>query len=629
MNTAPVPPIITEPHRRSSDTIGADRSEHTGARFGEIYGPHLDGDREAMRHGTGGDDSPAQDAVARTGDRGRPEGPDRKPPVPSDRAATAPAGHRLDHPAWAHAAQTAMNASPHDGAVGDGDAVPPADDDATPSTDAGVASAAAVGASDAEPARPPISVPPTVRSHEAPVAGAIVSGATTSGDPLPSPSGPSVAPSLPAAPATPATPATHADPAAMPGTATSATPATPAAPAQPATPATSTAPDAVPTPATPAAPAERAAPTDPAAAGAVHTVRTRPGAPDALPAPVASMPPIGQGDAPGNPTPGVGQGDLPSPPTPTPAPAGAPADPITGPIVGKAPSAIPGEPTAGAPGTTALAPTPVAANRLPPDTAQVRPGTPAPPAPPTTLPAASDPDADAAPLPAPAAAVPSEALPEDPPAPADPVPPTDDVAAPPADADESPGRSTPTGTATDGVRAASRPLDPPVPTVPTAGTPNADAPAVQEDPAANVTQSAQRRAAAHAQANEMLARAELRRVTHGGTRLGVETNAGDLGVIRIEATDRGDGLQLNLGSDRSATRAVLGEHLQELRDELRADGFDLGSVDVGTGRRDAEDAAAEPTRVVPSTPDRSPTPGTRSTTPTTPVGPSEGIDLRL
>ncbi len=103
------------------------------------------------------------------------------------------------------------------------------------------------------------------------------------------------------------------------------------------------------------------------------------------------------------------------------------------------------------------------------------------------------------------------------------------------------------------------------------------------DPAPNVTHVAQQRAAAHAEANEMLARAELRRVTHGGSHLNLETDAGDLGVIRIEATDRGSGLQLQLGSDRQGTRTVLGEHLHELRDQMRADGFDLSSLDVGAG----------------------------------------------
>jgi flagellar hook-length control protein FliK len=55
----------------------------------------------------------------------------------------------------------------------------------------------------------------------------------------------------------------------------------------------------------------------------------------------------------------------------------------------------------------------------------------------------------------------------------------------------------------------------------------------------------------------------------------------DLGVIRIDALDRRGGLQLRLGSDDSATRALLNERLPQLRDELRDSGMNLGSLDVG------------------------------------------------
>lgn len=159
--------------------------------------------------------------------------------------------------------------------------------------------------------------------------------------------------------------------------------------------------------------------------------------------------------------------------------------------------------------------------------------------------------------------------------------------------------------------------------------------AVADDPGPNITHVAQQRAAAHAEANEMLARAELRRVTHGGSHLNLETDAGELGVIRIEATDRGSGLQLQLGSDRAGTRTVLGAHLHELRDQMRADGFDLASLDVGAGSggrpgdgppAGAPDAPQQTRTTIAANPTRP------ATTPTRPVGAAavtNGIDLRI
>ncbi len=155
-----------------------------------------------------------------------------------------------------------------------------------------------------------------------------------------------------------------------------------------------------------------------------------------------------------------------------------------------------------------------------------------------------------------------------------------------------------------------------------------------DDPTLATTLASQRRATAHAEANDLLARAELRRLTAGGSRLGIDLGTTDLGPIRIEAVDRGSGLQLHLRSDQASTRAVLDAHLAELRDELRADGFDLGSLDVTSDGRDRPDSEPSPG----STGDRdalrrsTALPRASITTATAtsaPPGSTDGIDLRL
>lgn len=153
-------------------------------------------------------------------------------------------------------------------------------------------------------------------------------------------------------------------------------------------------------------------------------------------------------------------------------------------------------------------------------------------------------------------------------------------------------------------------------------------PAAVDDAGAAVVHSAERRAAAHAQANETLARAELRRLTHGGSRLELATDAGELGTIRIEATDGGSGLHLQLGSDRSATRAMLGEHLHELRSQLQAGGFDLGSLDVGGGSgRDGDERSTAGTTPASPGPEHVPAPAVRTAVPH--VLERDRVDLRL
>ena len=152
------------------------------------------------------------------------------------------------------------------------------------------------------------------------------------------------------------------------------------------------------------------------------------------------------------------------------------------------------------------------------------------------------------------------------------------------------------------------------------------------DPAASTAESAQRRATAHTQANDLLARAELRRLTSGGSRLGLQLGTSDLGPIRIEAIDRGDGLQLHLRSDQAATRALLDAHLDELRDQLRADGIDLGSLDVGGGDRESgSDSSPEASNRSPIE-HRSIRRSSIAALPTrAPVAPDpvDGIDLRI
>lgn len=97
------------------------------------------------------------------------------------------------------------------------------------------------------------------------------------------------------------------------------------------------------------------------------------------------------------------------------------------------------------------------------------------------------------------------------------------------------------------------------------------------------------RLAAQQQIEQLMARAEVRRLAAGGSPLGIDVRTDDLGMIRIEAVNHGDGLHLQLGSEHAATRATLERHLQELRDQLRHDGLGDTFVTVTDhgGRRDA------------------------------------------
>ena len=92
-----------------------------------------------------------------------------------------------------------------------------------------------------------------------------------------------------------------------------------------------------------------------------------------------------------------------------------------------------------------------------------------------------------------------------------------------------------------------------------------------------------------------LRRGELQRI--GASRLGMDVATTSLGSIRIEALERGGELQLRLGADQSAARALLSERLPELREHLRAEGVDIGSVEISYGHdrtRGDRDRQAEP-----------------------------------
>jgi hypothetical protein len=79
---------------------------------------------------------------------------------------------------------------------------------------------------------------------------------------------------------------------------------------------------------------------------------------------------------------------------------------------------------------------------------------------------------------------------------------------------------------------------------------------------------------------------QIRRAEHL-TRLGIDVTTDGLGAIRIEASNAGGGLQLNLGAERASTRHLLAEQVGVLRDEL---GTNV-SVDIGRGNTGQHPAA--------------------------------------
>lgn len=111
-----------------------------------------------------------------------------------------------------------------------------------------------------------------------------------------------------------------------------------------------------------------------------------------------------------------------------------------------------------------------------------------------------------------------------------------------------------------------------------------------------------------------LQRGELQRI--GSSRLGIDVATTTLGNIRIEALERGGELQLRLGADQVGARALLTERLPELREHLRAEGVDVGNVDVSSGHdrtRGDRDRRAAPSNLTPTDTDRAsgdPPPGT-------------------
>lgn len=153
------------------------------------------------------------------------------------------------------------------------------------------------------------------------------------------------------------------------------------------------------------------------------------------------------------------------------------------------------------------------------------------------------------------------------------------AAATPAAGDDAPAADTPTAPA----RAAATP---PAPargdaTV-TPGTPAAPTARAAESPLA------QRDGVTPSRIADLVERAQresqIRRAEHT-TRIGMDVATEGLGAIRIEATNNGGGLHLNLGAERQATRQLLADQANVLRDELGSSGVDV-SVDVSTGRGD-------------------------------------------
>jgi hypothetical protein len=127
-----------------------------------------------------------------------------------------------------------------------------------------------------------------------------------------------------------------------------------------------------------------------------------------------------------------------------------------------------------------------------------------------------------------------------------------------------------------------------VPTAPvrgdaTAGTSTTAAPAAPAGPAAG-SPLAQGDGVTPSRIVDLVERAQresqIRRAEHT-TRLGMDVATEGLGAIRIEASNNGSGLHLNLGAERQATRQLLADQANILRDELGGAGV---SVDVSTGR---------------------------------------------
>lgn len=132
---------------------------------------------------------------------------------------------------------------------------------------------------------------------------------------------------------------------------------------------------------------------------------------------------------------------------------------------------------------------------------------------------------------------------------------------------------------------------PAAPTGPAAGSPLAQGDGVTPSRIVDLVERAQRES-------------QIRRAEHT-TRLGMDVATEGLGAIRIEASNNGSGLHLNLGAERQATRQLLADQANILRDELGGAGV---SVDVSTGRghdmsarQDGGDRPAPGDRTVTST----------------------------
>lgn len=133
-----------------------------------------------------------------------------------------------------------------------------------------------------------------------------------------------------------------------------------------------------------------------------------------------------------------------------------------------------------------------------------------------------------------------------------------------------------------------------------------------------------------------LRRGELQRI--GASRLGMDVATTSLGNIRIEALERGGELQLRLGADQSGARALLSERLPELREHLRAEGVDIGSVDISYGHdrtRGDRDRQAEPPNLTHVPDDTEPTSGDSPTDTAvralaaSVMSPAGGVDVRI
>lgn len=88
-----------------------------------------------------------------------------------------------------------------------------------------------------------------------------------------------------------------------------------------------------------------------------------------------------------------------------------------------------------------------------------------------------------------------------------------------------------------------------------------------------------------------LQRSELQRI--GASRLGLDVATSSLGNVRVEAIERAGELQLRLGAEQLTARALLADSLPELREQLRADGIDVASVDISAGHGRTRDGRAD------------------------------------